>query len=291
MEGLLNPWGSEHGSSEGRALEPVLRESVAIRSGRAKLQTVTSPAEALEALRSKPSLDLLTSTFEYLNSSSDTKTGFSIVEPGSDAAPIINSLVNDIIPDFWLLMQNSAHKEVRQSLLSLLTCVAGLGALIARLRSFSTSPMTGENAPKNAPKNNARALALIDVLDVVSQLLRSKDFFSSILHRSLSPRNSSQKQAMIWREAVSILGSSRLQGASAEAVSVLKDLSDKPEEEVWMGKSKEYCVWLGGSIGSLIAQHDVNSDDGWSSLALLTSRSLHLSHRGMPRLEYHFNRR
>ncbi len=246
-------------------------------------QTINTPDEALEALRSKPDKWQLGRALQFLGRENTT---FNIKLPGPKAALFINVLVNNIIPDYWAspddesdaprTAQTSEHGWRKQSLVTCLQSVAGLGAILAQLRSLITASRDGVD--KTASLGLSQHLR--SLLDVLRKILAPDDFLTHVWNDINNPASKPVQRTLLWKELTSILASGKIPSLSAEASDILREKSGRVEDDVWVASSKNYSVWLGHNIVFLASTTAVEDQGRWASLAQLLAKSYSLGYTG-----------
>ena len=246
-------------------------------------QTINTPDEALEALRSKPDKWQLGRALQFLEREN---TKFNIKLPGPKAALLINVLVTIIIPDYWASPddesdtpkkgQTSEHGWRKQSLVTCLQSVAGLGAILAQLRSLITASRDGAN------KTTSLGLSqyLRSLLDILRKILTPDDFLTHVWNDINNPALKPVQRTLLWKELTSILASGKIPSLSAEASDILREKSDRVEDDIWITSSKSYSVWLGHNIVHSASMTAVEDERRWASLAQLLAKSYSLGYPG-----------
>lgn len=198
--------------------------------------------------------------------------------PGPITAQILQILVSITIPDHWASLNGKDSKakdaKCRAALLRCLSSIAGIGSLVAQLRTLIASSRAA--AHKAEGSNNH--LMIRDLLSVLAALLEPKDFLSRIYADILSLQRDRTRQQVAWREFVSLVAAGKILSTAAEALTVA-NASEPISSVSWIGDGPRYATWLGGNIAHLASKikDDVND---WTSLAFLTGRALSLGYAG-----------
>ncbi|KAK6330248.1 telomere binding protein [Orbilia blumenaviensis] len=231
----------------------------------------TSPEDALEILRSQPSLDGLSTTLEYLLSKPllqrSTSNGTPKDDDGDDAASkpvfeitsispltsrIVNVLIVDIIPSFWGVLttttSGSSHKPDRNRLLQCLRSIVGLGGIVERLRLLLKQVPTAAR-PKNVTvtkvdvervdRREGVLMQIRDLMDVLGYILRGdrvvKTFWEGLKHTSGGGGSSRSpedgKKEMAWKEFVGLIAGGKVLSVAAEADIVISEAEDEVVEK------------------------------------------------------------
>lgn len=248
------------------------------------VQNITTPDEALEALRLKPDKWQLGRALQYLGTED---INFSIKLPGPKAALLINVLVNTIIPDYWTSIDDEGNTRrtgqtsepgwQQQSLVRCLRSVAGLGAVLAQFRSLITASRDGGDKAASS----GLSLHLKSLLDVLGKILESEDFLTQIWNDINHPALKPVQRTLLWKELTSILASGKIPSLSAEASDILREKSESVGEDIWIASSKKYSVWLGHNIAHLASITGAENEGRWASLAQLLAKSYSLGYTGM----------
>ena len=247
-------------------------------------QTINTPEEALEVLRSRPDKWRLGRALQFLEREN---IKFNIKLPGPKAALLINVLVNTIIPDYWVSLDEesntlepgrpSEHGWQRQSLVTCLRSMAGLGAILAQFRSLITASRDGVD--KTASLGLFQRLR--SLLDVLRLILAPNDFLTQIWNDFDTPALKPMQRTLLWKELTSILAGGKIPSLSAEAGDILRAKSDTLEDDIWIASSKKYSVWLGHNIVHLASITAVEDEGGWTAMAQLLAKCYSLGYTGI----------
>lgn len=230
-----------------------------------KLERSTkSPEEALQILRSQPDLDQLTATLRQLNSSEDFFPGsgapFNLHAPGPLQAQIIHTILNTIIPDFWPVLK----EPQRSDLVSCLQNVAGLNAVVARLRLLST---------QGGYHGHEAARGVVDLLDVAESLFTGSETISGVWHHLQNAVDDAVRREMSWKEFVALVGSGKVTAVVAQAEDAIKGTA----RGSWLAKGGEYAAWLGKNIAGIVIS-DSSSQDAIAAAAQMFAKALNLGY-------------
>ncbi|KAK5171962.1 telomere binding protein [Saxophila tyrrhenica] len=204
----------------------------------------SSPQDALDILRSQPDLDELRSVLKSLHSNTFCPT-FSIHSPGPLQAQIINTILAQTVPDFWSVLAKQAANSVAEVLRN----VAGLNAIVARLRMVlsKTSVEGGQD----------RSLALTDLINIAGHVLHGDETLLRV-HRNLSGAVLNQtKRDMAWKEGVSLMGSGKVLATLAEAEDAVNEKGGLDVTVREFTSGADYAAWLGRNIATLASSADV----------------------------------
>ena len=198
---------------------------------------VVSPDDALDLLRSQPDLDDVLAVLGML--ASNTYQPFNIHAPGPLQAQIINIILTTIIPDFWSVLR----KQDVQSFAALLRNVAGLNAIVARLRLLSPQTSTS--------RKQGSSQSIQSLLEVAGYVLAG-DLVLELVHRNLCGAVPDKvKREMAWKESVTLIGSGKIPANLAQAVDAVEDKESLNLVVGELSNGATYSAWLGRNIGEL----------------------------------------
>lgn len=244
--------------------------------------SVTSPEDALEALRSKPDLRLLAKILRWLAIDSQKDHNFTIKRPTSKTVQIIFVLVNDIVPNFWQLLKAegaSRHSKEKRLLVKCLRSVAGIGAVISRLRLLITQLKDSPSQTKVPVA--ARARPMYELLEVLEAILNGEDTISSIWRDVDACIEVSSPKFLQWKELLSLLASGRLLSIASEASRCLNDTNLTIGDSYWVGDGIRYSSWLGSNVQFMSKELPTNDTEGRKALSQLFSKALNLGYKGL----------
>lgn len=199
---------------------------------------VTSAKDALQVFRSQPSTETVLSILKQLSSPGILEDGFDLDAPGPLQAQIINTLVGSTVPHFW----SSLAKNDKFILIGCLTNVAGMNAVIARLKL-----LTGQTRGQEALNHH---LALAELLEVARLLFQAPDAISNIWEGLHNHADNQVKRDLAWKELVNLLGSGKVTSIVAEAEDAVRS-ADSKAKTTWLSNGTEYADWLGRSLARL----------------------------------------
>ena len=243
------------------------------------------PEDALKGLQSKPDLDFLVQILKWLLSTTTSGDSFNVNVPGPQAARIINVLVNDTVPDYWdALGTNSTVTGTRgrQLMAQCLTNVAGIGALVARLRSLITQQKGTQtnHQLKSGPKSSPSIQPLRDVLSLLEVILQKTQSIAGLrkgIHLWIAKPI---QRTLLWKEVVSTLAAGRLLSVAAEANAVINEFSDDIEDGSWIGKGQLYATWLGKNIRYMVLSEKDDSVENVKEVSRILGTALTLGYTG-----------
>ena len=236
-----------------------------------------SPEEVLKSLSSKPDLKLLTEALRWLHHSGN----FNIKLPGPRAAQIIFVLVNEIIPNYWQILDGegtSSYSKQRKYLIICLRSVAGVGALVSRLRLFSSQQKDSQSQAKLPAAQESQPL--YDCLSVLENVLAGDGCVASIWQSINACLELSTQKFLQWKELLSLLASGKLLSIASEACLAAKEKSSKIDDSSWIGDGNSYATWLGQNVQYMNRNVPLVDVEGRKSLSQLLSKALNLGYQG-----------
>ncbi|KAK6504026.1 telomere binding protein [Arthrobotrys conoides] len=266
----------------------------------------TSPEDALEILRSQPSLSELSTTLSYLLSQPRVTTSanqnesvssptFDITSISPLTSRIVNVLIVDIIPSFWGLLTSStsSHKADRSKLLQCLRSIVGLGGVIERLRLLLKQVPTA-GRPKNVTvtkvdvegvgKREGVIMQVRDLMDVLGLILRGNGalgiFWEGLKFTNGSGNAEDRKKEMAWKEFVGLVAGGKVLSVAAEADIAISEADEAVEKRrySWIADGKQYTAWLRGNILNMTDGMDMTNIDAWKATASVLARGFGLGY-------------
>ena len=241
---------------------------------------VQSADDVLRTLKSKPNTDALTRCLKWLTSPDDELRLFNIRLPGSQAAQIINVLVNDIVNDFWHTWDATSGQ--RKLLLKCLTSVAGLGAAVTKLQYLISRD--GDKKHENAllPNSAPDAQIIRDVIGLLEAILEKPSVVNSLWTEIQLSTASTAQASLLWKELISLLAAGKLLSVVAEAHSVQSRISSGITVSSWLTNGSVYAEWLGREIFAMV-EHKKQLTSGEMGAAIqLLIKALTLGYTGSP---------
>jgi telomere length regulation protein len=252
--------------------EPIIEPTATKRNRRIKELNLHSPEEISNILKTQPSLESVDKILNHLATESRRTGGFSLVTPGPVQAQIVDTLVRNIIPDYWRTLIEAG--KLQNLLVECLQNANGIGAILGRLR-----PLIAD-CRQTKPVDNTRDASehIIELLDVLDRIL-SDDGVSSQIWVSIQThaQNPIQKTLM-WKEYVLQIASGKILSLVAEAEDVIKERGS-PGKTYWCGNGKEYASWLGRNIAVLL-RRNVDVEDFMVAVTELCGKVLSLGYLG-----------
>lgn len=240
-----------------------------------------SSRHIIDLLKSTPDREQLSAILAALDPFSKSKTtkDFDLRIASPITAQILQLLVSTTIPDHWgsLDAKDSRGKDAkaRAALLRCLSSVAGLGSLVAQLRSL----IHAARASTQQAQGSSSQLAIRDLLAVLAALLEPKDFLFRLSTDISVIYDNKTRQQVTWRELVSLVAAGKILSTAAEALTVV-DESKSVSSISWVGNGSQFASWLGLNISHMAARLAPDNESDWASVALLTGRALSLGYTG-----------
>lgn len=278
MEDLLTPLKTVLTSKKNPPEQHLIEASHTKQHTHSQHDAINSTGDALEALRSKPSLDLLTRVLQFLDPSKANNEGFNIKIPGPRAAQLIFVLVSDILPDYWGLLASPTHVREQQLLMRSLKSVSGIGAIIAHLR-LRLDAGTGPKAEENL-KSKETPRILEDLLNTLEILLRKDNFVLKICSDIAAFDLKPSQRNLLWKEFVSFVGGGRILSLAAEAHQYIRQQGSEIENSCWLGSGNQYSSWLGRNLIHMLTDSKKQRFEDLKQLAQLLGKTLSLGYTG-----------
>ena len=212
---------------------------------------VLTPESALTILTSQPQEDELLPVLRWLLNQPSPSTN---AHANKSTTQLIHTLSNTIIPHHW----PTANQSLRHLLVRNLRSVAGVGALVARLRSsLSLGPDPHSSLPRGAGggsnvkvnltgvpgrrRNEERARALAEVLIVLEAVLAGEEGVLEGLWRGSGMGEGEGTRGMLqWKEAVGLVAGGRVLSVAGEAEGVVWEVQGGKRERSWVAEGERY---------------------------------------------------
>ncbi|OAX83232.1 hypothetical protein ACJ72_02410 [Emergomyces africanus] len=241
---------------------------------------INSPEEALHVLKSSPDEHRVVQVLSFLDPASALEVGFNITTPSAKAAQLLHVLITVTVPDHWSNLRNENITEPtgnrklnpKAALLRCFSSVAGIGALVAHLRSLLARQDSLTSEKRSGNKLNIQIL-----ITVLSSVLKPPGLlFSTYLNISSKVERPAQRQ-ILWKEFISLLAAGKVSSVVSEGLLTIKDLKTPPSIH-WIGDGNLYASWIGQCISHMASNIQPSDTDGWIYLAQFVARSLSLGY-------------
>ena len=229
--------------------------------------------EAGEILQNRPDYDALNRVLNFLQDGIEGLHDFNIRCNGPKASQIINTLVTSTLPNHWpTTSQYDVPENLQRAkaiLLSCVTSVAGIGALVANIRMLSDH---------SGADFNTRILEI--VIAALSEVLEPVDILSTLLHDVLKTSKTETVRVAVWRELCALLGGGKVLAAVWQAESKLSAVNKRHLRGSWIASGVDYSTWLARRTGAAVMDDMPQQHSAMSMLAQLLRHGLSLGHRG-----------
>ncbi|KAI5866550.1 telomere length regulation protein-domain-containing protein [Durotheca rogersii] len=232
---------------------------------------VSSPEEAIDALRSQPSYDTLLSTFKYLKDGVQGKHLFDVRRPTSQSAQVVHILITEIVPNYWAVIRDAStgrSKGDTDALISCLRSLTGINAVLARLRAL----LKEAKSDSKALKNSHVGFNLTYSLELLSELLQSDHVITHIWSGIRSLDTPAQTRPM-RQELFSLFTSGKITSLSAEAEDICRQ-TGQSNDDYWISSTKAYVEWLGRNV--VTCARSSGDQEDLQLCADITARTLRL---------------
>lgn len=290
MDGLLTAVKTVHTKGNTDFIQPEIKDSrvnaanVHNESAQLDLDT-SSPDNILSILQSRPDRFDLSRVLKQLDPKNLSEEQFNIKAPSSKAAEVLHVLISTTIPDHWSSLVGEDGSDgfpeggtklsisLRATLLRCLSSVAGVGALIAHIRTL----VAGQGQTNRTSGNH---LVIRDLISVLSALIKPQAFLLHIHTDIIKLTESAVKRQILWKELTALVSAGRILSTAAEALTAVKDV-DAAQSISWVGDGNAYASWLGHCICFMASKLQPSDADAWKSLVTLYGRSFSLGYTSM----------
>ncbi|KAJ9615701.1 telomere binding protein [Cladophialophora chaetospira] len=230
------------------------------------------PDDAREILKGQPEVEDLAAVLQYLQYGIEGKHDFNVHVPSPKASQIINVLVTVTVPDLWQPLQQKRlsknHANLKANLLSSLTSVAGLGALLMQIKRLSGTS-TGQQNP-----------LLVDSITVMALILAGTQVLSNFLSAASTLLSTETQRRVFWQEVTALFAGSKILSSVAQVFTTNQDLGEISGAVKWLGDGVEYSKWLAKNISAAAVARSPTSDSQKSNmLSQFLKRALSLGYR------------
>ena len=240
-----------------------------------KAPPASLPDDAREILKSQPEVGDVAAVLQYLQCGIEGKHDFNIRIPGPNASQIINVLATVTIPDLWQPLQqrrlSMQHAKLKANLLSSMTSVAGLGAILMQVKRISTSVAGRQPA------------LLADMISVLSSILTGTQILSSFLSDTTVLPLTDAQRVVYWQEVTALLAGGKILSAISQVLATQPDLENLKGTKKWLGDGTEYSKWLGKNISAVALKATMPTPGDHRHMKMVSQvlkRALNLGYRG-----------
>jgi telomere length regulation protein len=233
-----------------------------------------SPHDALRILKEGPDIDEVEGVLNFLQTRTDD--AFDISSPSALAAQIIQILVAQTIPDFWNLLRNEKYLlNIKNMLLDCVRSISGLGAILTRLKALTAASQNkSKPGPTTGPPEQVHIL-----VKLLEGLFHGNNFVLEIWKKSSTGASNAARRTIMWKEFISLVATSRLTSAVAEAEDALKE-SGKELNGSWIGRGSEYTRWIALNIVRMVLDEEDDDEEKWVAAGGICSKALIMGYTG-----------
>ncbi|KAM6531736.1 telomere binding protein [Fusarium solani] len=244
-----------------------------------KVTSISTPDEALDALKSQPDYDTLVAVLKFLNGDKPASHGFSFQTPNPKSAAIVHLLVSEIVPNYYTLLVEGASEHDGSSeephvelLLRCLRSSTGLNATMTQIRALIQESRLGGKVEKRSDIS----LNLGILLDMLASLLHGFESIRDIWASSVKQLTNAGLQRVQSQKLGSLLTNGQIVSVSAEALEIVGRDRVRNESQ-WIADGLEYSRWMGNSIVSWVKSSPGAEEITFCSDLFQKSLSLHHS--------------
>lgn len=229
-----------------------------------KVSKVRSADDALSVLKSQPDYDSLTAVLQFLTGK-HAAADFNIHVPTPKSAAIIHVLVQEIVPNYWTILQEGPPVDDAGTSVSLtvdadrlvksLQSVAGINAVVGHTKALIQESKLSQKDVKRPDLNLHIGL----FLDLLSALLDGDDSIRRIRESSTAALADATSKKVQSQSLISLLTSGRVLSISAEASGIIGK-EDTPIRARWLVDGVEFSKWIGRNIATWAKLGPVEAD-------------------------------
>jgi telomere length regulation protein len=226
---------------------------------------------ALDVLRNQPDLGSLQAIVDYLEQDKE----FDVKIPSSRATPIVQALVYDVIPNYWMqLLDDRPLKKLLDSIIECLRSLPALGAIISRLKAL----LSAQGIKGQASQSSFLQSQSICLIQLCERICEGNPFVADVWDCVHSHNGTALQKKLLWREFVALISSGKIISSISESEVHLNEDSNYIHRS-WLANGVEYSKWLARNIGTLASLTGKLSTIEYS--AQLLGRCLSLGYNGM----------
>ncbi|KAJ5168433.1 uncharacterized protein N7482_004027 [Penicillium canariense] len=235
--------------------------------------------QVIDVFRSHPDQEELSAVLAALDpfNASRKIQDLDIRIAGPKTAQILQLLVSTIIPDHWTPLNGKESKtkgaKCRGALLRCLSSIAGLGSLVAQLRTY----ILNVRATPQKAEGSSSHLIIRDLLSVLAALLEPNNFLRRLFTDNSSFDDNRTRQQVARRELASLVAAGKILSTAAEALTII-NVPEPASSISWIGNGPRYAAWLGRNIAYLVSELNADNENDWTSIGFLTGRALSLGY-------------
>ncbi len=242
------------------------------------ISEVCSPDDALQALRSQPSIEQLSDAINWLDPRKGKDGSFNIKAPSPKASQIIFAMINDVIPSYWSVLNDkkvSAHARLRKTLVRCLSSISGIGAVASRL-----GILLKELSAQSRSDRSGKIQQIEGLVQLLEQTFKNDDFMLSSWNDLNLLVLDKSKRALAWKELTSLLAGGRILALVAEIDHTIDELSPSIRESSWLSGGSQYAAWVGRNCACMVDRLRTDDQDERKAVIQLFSKALTLGYTG-----------
>lgn len=224
---------------------------------------VRSADDALSVLKSQPDYESLIAVLQFLTGKH--AADFNIHVPTPKSAAIIHVLVQEIVPNYWTILQegppiDNAGFSVpltvdADRLVKSLQSMAGINAVVGHIKALIQESKLGKKDVKRPDLN----LHLGLFLDLLSALLDGHKSIQTIWQSSTVALGDATSKKVQSQSLISLLTSGRVLSISAETSGIIGK-EDTPIRARWLVDGVEFSKWIGRNIAAWAQSQPVDAE-------------------------------
>src|SRR5579859_3865030 len=156
--------------------------------------------------------------------------------PTPSTASVIFAIVSTTIPELWRSLTTTESKEVKILIISCLSCIGGVNALLMRMDQVHRQLQRSSTEKEK--------VLLEETLEVLCLILEGDKLSPSKMITSFM--EDGMRGKMLFNEYVALVGGSKILNVVSKVCVSLE------RKEVWAADGKKYSKWLGEEIGKAV---------------------------------------
>lgn len=242
------------------------------------ISEVCSPDDALQALRSQPSIEQLSDAIRWLDPRKGEDGSFNLIAPSPKASQIIFTIINDVIPAYWSVLNDTKvprHEKLRKTLITCVTGILGIGAVASRLNI-----LLKELSAQTRSDRSRKVQQIEDLVQLFERIFKKDSFMLSSWNDLSLLVLDKFKRSLAWKELTSLLAGGRILSLAAEADHVIDESSSSIRERNWLSDGSQYSAWLGRNCACMVDRMRIEDQDEGRAVIHLFSKALTLGYTG-----------
>ena len=241
-------------------------------------KNINSPDDALQILRSQPNIESLSEVLQWLTNDRSKESSFNIKAPfDSKASQILFSIVTEIIPNYWNLLENKNGPdgiELGALLIRCLRSVLGVGSIANRLQLLLREHSSNGKSAK------ATVQQVVDLVKVLERILHDDDCISIIWSDLALAVPNEVKRTVAWKEFTSWVAGGKILSLAAEADQAYNESTSSIREVTWLSQGNKFSTWLGRNCAYVVNTPLKDDKNQQKAVAQLFGRALALGYAG-----------